>query len=61
MSQLSTEALRAREQAVGEIYGKSPLQQQAAHFLREHLTQRPLATLGVAAVIGLILGRLVKR
>lgn len=61
MSPVSTEAQRIREQAVGEIYGEPSVQQRIANFLRDQLTERPLATLGVAAAIGLVLGRLVKR
>lgn len=61
MSPLSTEAQQAREQAVGLIYGPQPLQKKALEFLRTNLEERPAATLAVAAVIGLIIGRLVKR
>jgi ElaB/YqjD/DUF883 family membrane-anchored ribosome-binding protein len=61
MSPVSTEAQQAREQAVGQIYGPQPLQKKALEFLRTNLEERPVATLAVAAVVGLLIGRLVKR
>jgi ElaB/YqjD/DUF883 family membrane-anchored ribosome-binding protein len=61
MSPLSTEAQQAREQAVGQIYGPQPLRKKALEFLRTNLEERPVATLAVAAVVGLLIGRLVKR
>jgi ElaB/YqjD/DUF883 family membrane-anchored ribosome-binding protein len=61
MSPLSTEAQQAREQAVGQIYGPQPLQKKALEFLRTNLEERPAETLAVAAAVGLLIGRLVKR
>lgn len=61
MSPLFTEAQQAREQAVGQLYGSQPLQEKAVQFLRTHLEERPLVVLGVAAAVGLLIGRMVKR
>ncbi|WP_391503300.1 glycine zipper domain-containing protein [Botrimarina mediterranea] len=59
-SPASSETRPTRE-STGPSGGLHPLQGKAVEFVRSNLQERPLVTLGVAAAVGLLIGRLVKR